>query len=222
MEVDENSNDSDEDMEETRTQRNKQSKSNNSYVFTRPILSKFGKHVMNYFRISPRPTFLLGSLDKEILMTQKKVRQRKAVDKSSNEELRTKIKELDVNSKENETSTTVTEIERIFKILKRYFKRTKGTPICLYEFMINPTSFSRTIENIFYVSFLVKDGFAKIYLDTDNLPVIEPILENEPESFDSNDLAKRKKANTVNIQSMVSLNKIEWRVYFFLSFIFEV
>ena len=40
-------------------------------------------------------------------------------------------------------------------------------PIPLYWFMINPDSFSRTIENIFYISFLVKDGYAKISIGED-------------------------------------------------------
>ena len=99
------------------------------------------------------------------------------------------------------------ETERIYELLKKIFKKvTKGNPLCLYEFMINPDSFSRTIENIFYISFLVKDGYAKIYLDGDKLPVIEPI-EKE---FRSNDKSNQKKT-TDNIQSMISMSKPEWR-----------
>ncbi len=109
------------------------------------------------------------------------------------DEVKTKIKELDVNSAENEENSTLSEIDRIFELLKKYYKRMKGSPICFYTFIINPFSFARTIENIFYVSFLVKviifisyilkiyfldylfnikDGYAKIYLDADGLPVI--------------------------------------------------
>ena len=72
------------------------------------------------------------------------------------EEKRTQIEELSKNSIETDTNKTVGEVERIYTVLKKYFKRTKGEPICLFEFVINPESFSRTIENIFYLSFLVK------------------------------------------------------------------
>ena len=141
------------------------------YVLTKPIISSFGKTVMNYFRIAPRPTFLVGSLDKEVPVKQRIQRQRKT-EKQDLEAQKTKIKELDVNSKENETNDTVNETERIYEVLKKIQKKMKGAPICLYEFMINTKSFSRTVENIFYISFLVKDGYVKIYLDEDNLPVI--------------------------------------------------
>jgi hypothetical protein len=93
-----------------------------SYVLKKEIIRSFGQHAMNYFLVQPRPTFLLGSLEKEIIVTHKKVRQRKVVEKP-NEETRTKIKELDANSKENETSVTLSETERIYKILTKLFKK---------------------------------------------------------------------------------------------------
>lgn len=169
---------------------------------------RFGNEVMKYFRILPRPKFLLGSLEKELHLTKNKiVRQRKQVSREEVETVRTKIKELDANSKDNETNNTVGETERIYELLKKIFKKvTKGEPLCLYEFMMNPESFSRTIENIFYISFLVKDGYAKIYLDSENLPVIEPI----DKVFKANDRATQKK-NTENIQCMISLTKPEWK-----------
>jgi len=119
---------------------------------------------MHYFRVLPRPRFLLGSLERaeQNIAKTRKVRQQKAKSKDQIEAVRTKIKELDPNSKDNETNNTVSETERIFDLLKKYYARAKSSPICLYTFMINPHSFSRTIENIFYISFLVKDGYAKI------------------------------------------------------------
>lgn len=146
------------------------SKRTSFYLLTKPILRNFGDLSINYFRVTPKPTFLLGSLEKDIPKKLKKVRQRKTNEKRI-ENQKTEIQELGENSNETEISTTVTEIERIYKILKRFYKKYKR-PICLYEFMINPKSFCRTIENIFYVSFLVKDGYSRIFLDKENLPVI--------------------------------------------------
>lgn len=177
------------------------------YVLTKPIFENFGKDCMNYFNILPKPTSLLGSLNKEILFKQQRVvKQRRA--NENLEELKTKIKELDVNSKENEENSTVSEIERIFEILKKIHKRALkiGVQIGFYEFVINPFSFSRTIENIFYVSFLIKDGYARISLNSDNLPIIEPTNDEDYNAAD----ASKKKKSVNNIQSMISLTKAQW------------
>ena len=102
-----------------------------SYVLTKPIITEFGKKVMNYFHIPPRPTFLIGSLDKDLPIVQRKVRAKKA--EKNVEQTRTKIKEIDTNSNEAETNSTVTEIERIYRILKKYFNRFKqGYSIFFY------------------------------------------------------------------------------------------
>lgn len=183
------------------------------YALTRDNIINFGRHVLPYFRIIPRATFLLGSLDKEIVQPaarkQREVKPRKEKLKVDKEAVRTQIKELNKENveDENDKNPTVSEIERIYSILKKYHKK-KGSPIGLYEFIINPTSFSRSIENMFYLSFLIKDGYAKLFIDsTDGLPVIEPIIQDKQQQ-------KEKKSNQtdgINYQSMISLTKPEWR-----------
>lgn len=193
-----------------RTNKRRSANTRTDYALTKQIIQKFGDEVMHYFRVLPRPRFLLGSLEKvdQSLGKTRKVRQQKARNKDPVEVVRTKIKELEANSKDNETNNTVSETERIYDILKKYYARSEGAAICLYTFMINPHSFSRTIENIFYISFLVKDGFAKIYLE-DNLPVIVPI-QKEFTNKNENQRTQQKK-QTENIQSMISLTKPEWQ-----------
>lgn len=46
------------------------------------------------------------------------------------------------------------------------------SPINLFEFIINPHSFGQTIENMFYLSFSVRDARAKIEIDEHGLPVV--------------------------------------------------
>ncbi|KAF2434394.1 Nse4-domain-containing protein [Tothia fuscella] len=48
-----------------------------------------------------------------------------------------------------------------------------------FQFAINPHSFGQTVENFFYISFLVRDGFIKVDHDGDGLPTIIP---NDPTS----------------------------------------
>lgn len=42
----------------------------------------------------------------------------------------------------------------------------------LFEFIINPESYTQTIENIFYTSFLIKERRAAIDYDDDGEPII--------------------------------------------------
>ncbi|KAF2629427.1 Nse4-domain-containing protein [Macroventuria anomochaeta] len=50
-----------------------------------------------------------------------------------------------------------------------------GEPaVHLFDFAINPRDFGQTVENLFYVSFLVREGNAQIVKDDDGLPLLAP------------------------------------------------
>lgn len=44
--------------------------------------------------------------------------------------------------------------------------------VSFFEFVVNPRSFGQTVENMFYVSFLIRDGQAGILTDGDGLPTL--------------------------------------------------
>jgi hypothetical protein len=44
--------------------------------------------------------------------------------------------------------------------------------VSLFDFVVNPNSFGQTVENLFYVSFLIKEGNAKVLVDNDALPLL--------------------------------------------------
>ena len=93
---------------------------NEDFVLSKTLIGCFGRKVMNYFRIAPRPTFLLGSLDKEVPVVQRKPRQASKKERHEDlEEVRTKIKELKTNSEDADSGSTVKEIERIYRILEK-------------------------------------------------------------------------------------------------------
>ena len=53
----------------------------------------------------------------------------------------------------------------------------------LYEFILNPESFSQSVENLFFVSFLVKDGKIMLDLDEDGLPVLSLPRKDQQGNF---------------------------------------
>lgn len=48
-------------------------------------------------------------------------------------------------------------------------------PVSHLELVVDPHSFARTLENMFHVSFIVRDGFARMRLYHDGPPVLEPV-----------------------------------------------
>ncbi|KAF1357694.1 Nse4-domain-containing protein [Lizonia empirigonia] len=46
--------------------------------------------------------------------------------------------------------------------------------VSLFDFAINPHDFGQTVENLFYISFLVREGNAQIVKDADGLPLLAP------------------------------------------------
>lgn len=62
-----------------------------------------------------------------------------------------------------EEETVEQTVQRIFAVLLQAYKKNNRKAINYFHFVVHPTSFSSTIENIFHVSFLVRDGFVKLY-----------------------------------------------------------
>ena len=58
-----------------------------------------------------------------------------------------------------------------FDLMRRYGVRSTGG-VCLFEFAYNPRSFGQTVENLFYISFLIRDGLAGIKMDSHALPTL--------------------------------------------------
>ncbi|EPY74058.1 thioredoxin reductase 1, cytoplasmic isoform 3 [Camelus ferus] len=121
--------------------------------------------------------FIFGSFKSEPSARKPRLEHRKKVHRmEENGDMPTKLRKLDLNSNQEATEK---EVERILGLLQTYFRKYPDTPVSYFEFVIDPNSFSRTVENIFYVSFIIRDGFARIRLDQDRLPILEPININQ-------------------------------------------
>lgn len=64
-----------------------------------------------------------------------------------------------------------TSPEESIRIMHHHGLRETGG-VDLMRFVINPNSFGQSVENLFYVSFLIKDGKVSVDLDSDGIPSV--------------------------------------------------
>jgi len=62
------------------------------------------------------------------------------------------------------------------KCLDELYLKNKKTPVCYFSFVIDPDHFGKTVENMFHVSFLVKQRQTVLSIGENGLPVLEPII----------------------------------------------
>eukprot|EP01126_Amoeba_proteus_P051976 TRINITY_DN6247_c0_g1_i5.p1 TRINITY_DN6247_c0_g1~~TRINITY_DN6247_c0_g1_i5.p1 ORF type:complete len:165 (-),score=36.91 TRINITY_DN6247_c0_g1_i5:519-1013(-) len=101
---------------------------------------------------TPRITFLYGSLDKE--EPQRQPRKQKEREKPGDKVVAKELKRL--GDKETETSK---KVQHIYSTLTKLNKNNVSPNF--WEFIHDSTSFSRTVENLFHLSFLTKDGHVR-------------------------------------------------------------
>merc|ERR1712059_36378 len=79
------------------------------------------------------------------------------------------------------TGTRTEELVRlVFRCLVTKFRESSGRPVSFFRFVLDPRSFSASVENLFHVSFLVKEGKVIIAVDQKVcLPVISPLSKQE-------------------------------------------
>ncbi|KAE9618601.1 hypothetical protein Lal_00047397 [Lupinus albus] len=113
---------------------------------------------------------MLGPMENELKQPKVGVQRRQT--KPTAEKARPE--ELD-ESNEVEKADTDKNMITMFNVMK---KNTKGVP--LESLILNRTSFAQTVENLFTLSFLVKEGRANIRVDENRLHYVEP--KNAPKT----------------------------------------
>lgn len=158
---------------------------------------RLGKRTAASFRLAPSFHFMLGSFEAEPQQRIRVERQRRVHTKEAKRMMPTQLNKM----AESHQEATEKEVERILGCLQSYFADDPDSPISYYEFVIDPTSFSRTVENMFHTSFLVRDGLAKIFLDNEKLPCIAPVEDGEVEPGGS----------ITRQQCIISISPAEWK-----------
>ena len=100
---------------------------------------------------------------------EKKARQERKKDKIEAAVAPDKIE--DTNNAQLGEVETSKRVELVSLALKKWTRRREreGDHLDFFEFVVNPTSFSQTVENIFHLSFLIKKGFAKTWVADNRL-----------------------------------------------------
>ncbi|KAI0684484.1 Nse4 C-terminal-domain-containing protein [Cytidiella melzeri] len=131
---------------------------------------RIGWKAMAKSRRAPAMDFMLGPLSIET--KKRNVTKRAKLEKNIEDQKKPQnITEDDIQRSEHETTKNVSTLEDLLQGLGQ---------INLFRFIINPNDFGQSVENMFYLSFLIRDG--KCALDLDNG---EPIIFlSEPPSAD--------------------------------------
>lgn len=133
-----------------------------------------------YLETSTRPPtidFLRGPLTIE-----KKVRtvKKRAKDDLPNSSSLTTADQPNLDNLAHQQDDTAVAVMKIFKRLKTK----NGVPMGFQEFFINPDSFGQSVENLFYSSFLIRDGKAKIFKQQDDWMIREVPAKVLREDYD--------------------------------------
>lgn len=145
------------------------------------------------FSHSPHVTFMNGPLHKRIEEQVRK--QRKKPQKDSQPPTRAvTAQQLRQHNQEEETTK---RFEHVFHYLQDRHEKAKN--VKFWDFVSDPQNFSKTVENIFHLSFLVKDGRTKVH---ENL-VIEPSVTPVETEYSQSNVKVR--------QAVLALTYDDWK-----------
>ncbi|EOQ98958.1 Non-structural maintenance of chromosome element 4 [Wallemia ichthyophaga EXF-994] len=120
---------------------------------------------LKHTRRIPVSDFMLGTIPEEAKKRTKRATQR--INKNNEEKTApTEITENDIQRAENETTTNVKKISELLELVGG------DDGINLFKFFINPDNFAQSVENLFYVSFLIRDGHASLSQDEETKEMI--------------------------------------------------
>ena len=79
---------------------------------------------------------------------------------------------------ETHAAATSATSKNVIAVSKQLAEYPEGVPF--HAFITDPTSFGRSVENLFYVSFLVSEGSARLWVaDEDGTVMIAPLVDSE-------------------------------------------
>ena len=143
-----------------------------------------------YFRRAPSLSYIYGSIDHQEGCSASSPRKKKpeasaskkaedarlaAAAKASARPTRVTRRKRSA-AENNEEERVINMVNALYGDLKREWRKRGRAPICMFEFLVDPTSFAHTCENIFHASFLVQERKVGL-IDDDgtSLPMLVPL-----------------------------------------------
>ncbi|ETV70650.1 hypothetical protein H257_13764, partial [Aphanomyces astaci] len=127
--------------------------------------SRMGSAVGPCFQSTVGVNFMYGSMDTQLVTKERRAPRRRRAENLDEEEVRptqmTKNSLVQEDVQANRMNVLIETIQEV---------GTSG----LFDLCLNPKSFAQTIENLFDISFLIRDNRVKIKIDDNGLPQIIP------------------------------------------------
>jgi len=133
-----------------------------------------GENFSRYFKRTPGFTFILGAIDTEAGEEKtRRQREKKVVRDRIVAPTKTAIIE---RSQAADGQKTAKLVDSTMQFLEKEYKKNGRKPVNYFKFLIDPASFGNTVENMFHVSFLVKQRRVELSVcERIGLPVLRPV-----------------------------------------------
>ena len=169
---------------------------------------KMGALALKYMRRAPGLDFMLGPMSVSNVTKKRAVAQRRARDLPTEAERVVSSEQTDVNEgtttedTQQAGGTTQREVSRLMRVIKQ-----QPGPVNFFALVCNPDSFSQTVENVFHLAFLIKEGHASVFV-TPQQPVPHVEVTNV---HAHNESGQEGAANVEKRQVLVSMDMQTWK-----------
>ena len=166
-------------------------------------LQLLGKKFAHSFGMLPSLSFLHGSIPygEGNEFAERKVRQSRKSVAGDGSGMATQALKNAEDIPESGASMTELLVKSTRRQLREAYDCNEREALPYFPFVLDPTSFCKTVENIFHLSFLIKENFATIFIDDSGQPMVQPVKVAKHGSKTGDDHIK---------QVVVSLTLEEW------------
>ena len=163
-------------------------------------LVRLGRKLKPQVHRSPALTFMHGALATSD-PGPKEVKERRKPKPNLSSALRETVTVTRTAGREDSSTTTEELVVAALRSLVRAFRDNGDQPVDYFLFVLHPTSFAASVENMFHVSFLVKEGRAGLGVDrSTGRPSIWPVATRE-----------QSQASGSSSQVVINLTVRDWR-----------